>query len=203
MCREKTPWEKCAEFHGHECMGLAIGFRQAFIGLDALGVVRAADEELFAVVENDACGVDAIQVLTGCTLGKGNLIYKDSGKQAVTLANRKSGKAVRILRKRGNKPDDEQYTELKAKISAGTASEQEKIVWGSLQKERIEKFLAAPAAELFTVTEVAMPRIEPARIFQTVVCSQCGEPFAEVKAHLVEGKIICSDCNEAYTRGWR
>ncbi|AHF09496.1 MULTISPECIES: FmdE family protein [Dehalobacter] len=203
MCREKTPWEKCAEFHGHECMGLAIGFRQAFIGLDALGVVRAADEELFAVVENDACGVDAIQVLTGCTLGKGNLIYKDSGKQAVTLANRKSGKAVRILRKRGNKPDDEQYTELKAKISAGTASEQEKIVWGSLQKERIEKFLAAPAAELFTVTEVAMPRIEPARIFQTVVCSQCGEPFAEVKAHLVGGKIICSDCNEAYTRGWR
>jgi len=37
---------------------------------------------LVAVVETDMCGVDAIQFLTGCTFGKGNLIHKDYGKIA-------------------------------------------------------------------------------------------------------------------------
>ncbi len=37
-----------------------------------LQVERDGDEELFAIVETDACGADAIQVITGCTFGKGN-----------------------------------------------------------------------------------------------------------------------------------
>ena len=43
---------------------------------------RSRDEELVAVVETDMSGVDAIQFLTGCTFGKGNLIHKDYGKNA-------------------------------------------------------------------------------------------------------------------------
>jgi formylmethanofuran dehydrogenase subunit E len=61
-------------FHGHYCPGVTIGYRAALIALRELGVERAQDEELVALCENDACGVDAVQALTGCTLGKGNLI---------------------------------------------------------------------------------------------------------------------------------
>ena len=83
-------------FHGHSCPGLAIGYRMANAALSFLSQGRAADEELVAIVENDACGVDALQYLTGCTFGKGNLIFKDYGKNVYTLYCRKSRKGVRV-----------------------------------------------------------------------------------------------------------
>ena len=66
-------------FHGHECPGLAIGYRMATAAMEKLSVLRAEDEEIVAIVENDACGVDALQCVTGCTFGKGNLIFHDYG----------------------------------------------------------------------------------------------------------------------------
>lgn len=201
MCK-KTAWETCVEFHGHECMGLAIGYKQAILALQALDVTKAVDEELLVVVENDACGVDAIQVLTGCTLGKGNFIYKDAGKQAMTLANRKTGKAVRVLKKQASLPDDDKFQETRKRIMNGTADEKEKAEWGNIQKERIMRYLSLPGEQSFFISEAAMPQIEEARIFNTIVCAKCGEPFAEVKAHVADGQIICSDCSQGYTRGW-
>ncbi len=96
MCMEKSDWEKCAEFHGHVCPGLAVGYRAAQIGLEELAGSRAKDEELVAIAETDACGVDAVMVVTGCTLGKGNLLYRDFGKHAFTFMSRGSGEGVRI-----------------------------------------------------------------------------------------------------------
>jgi len=46
------------------------------IALKKLRSHRATDEEFVAIVENDSCSVDAIEVVTGCTMGKGNLISK-------------------------------------------------------------------------------------------------------------------------------
>ena len=63
-------YEEIIEFHGHECPGLAMGFRMACAGLEALSSMHAEDEELVAIVENNACGVDALQCVTGCTFGK-------------------------------------------------------------------------------------------------------------------------------------
>ncbi len=66
-------FKKCLDFHGHLCPGLAIGYRAATGALEWLKENRSEDEELVAIVETDACGADAVQVLTGCTFGKGNL----------------------------------------------------------------------------------------------------------------------------------
>ena len=53
------------------------------------------------ISENDACGVDAIQVMLGCTAGKGNLLFHLAGKQAFNIYERKSGRSVRlVLRKK-------------------------------------------------------------------------------------------------------
>lgn len=81
-----TEWERAVAFHGHSCPGLAIGYRAAKIALRELAAGRAGDEELVAIVETDACGVDTIQVLTGCTLGKGNLLYRDAASRYLLLA---------------------------------------------------------------------------------------------------------------------
>src|SRR4030043_1392109 len=89
-------FKKCVEFHGHRCPGLAIGFQAARALMDRLGTKRAPDEELVAIVETDACGADAIQVMTGCTFGKGNFIFRNYGKHAFSLMDRKRAKAMRV-----------------------------------------------------------------------------------------------------------
>ena len=71
----------CVRFHGHICPGLAIGYAAVKAGSRVLGLSTAEDEEIVAFVENDSCAVDAVQVLLGCTFGKGNLIFRDWGKQ--------------------------------------------------------------------------------------------------------------------------
>ena len=62
-------YEEIIQFHGHECPGLAMGYRMATAAMTRLDSIRAEDEEIVAIVENDACGVDALQCITGCTFG--------------------------------------------------------------------------------------------------------------------------------------
>ena len=75
MAIDESLWEKCAEFHGHKCGGLAIGFQAACYAKELLELGFSADEEIVCITENDACGVDAIQVILGCSAGKGNLLF--------------------------------------------------------------------------------------------------------------------------------
>ena len=63
-------YEEIIQFHGHECPGLAMGYRMATAAMNKLDSIRAEDEEIVTIVENDACGVDALQCVTGCTFGK-------------------------------------------------------------------------------------------------------------------------------------
>ena len=83
-------------FHGHFCPGLAIGIRAAELALRLIGP-NADDEEVVALVETNMCGVDAIQFMTGCTFGKGNLIHLDYGKNAFTFIRLSDGKTVRLV----------------------------------------------------------------------------------------------------------
>ena len=155
-------WEKAAAFHGHTCPGLAIGVRAAVIALDVLKSGSSEDEELVCVTENDACGVDGVQALTGCTFGKGNLLYRATGKQAFSFFDRRSGRKIRLV--------------LKA---PGRQMSRE---------DRIEYILNAPADEVFSIGEPSFALPEPARHFETVVCQLCGEGAPEHKIRLQDGK---------------
>ncbi len=165
-------------FHGHTCPGLMIGYRAALIALRELGIRRAQDEELVAIVENDACSVDAIQVLTGCTFGKGNLIFRDWGKQVFTFGRRNDGRMLRIALR---------YETRHPPQTEGLTDEERR-------KVRIEYLLSAPDDDLYDVQWVDQPLPEPARLFKTVRCSQCGEGVAESRAHLRDGQVVCPSC---------
>ncbi len=106
--------QQVIRFHGHLCGGILLGYRAARAGVERLGARRAEDEELIAIVENDSCGVDAVQMLTGCTFGKGNLFFRDHGKQVYTFALRPSGRAVRVSRKPGAHVSHEQMLKARA-----------------------------------------------------------------------------------------
>jgi formylmethanofuran dehydrogenase subunit E len=170
-------WEKAKAFHRHECPGLAIGVRVCEAAVEKMGVSAAFDEELVCITENDACGVDAVQVLMGCTLGKGNLIYDGTGKQAFTFIKRGTGKAVRFYLKAGN---------------------------NGMERSRYQEYLLnAPVDEIFDWKEADIELPERARLFPSVTCEQCGEFAPEHKIRLQEGKRVCLSCFKEYGRGWQ
>ena len=95
---KKYLWNQCVQFHGHACGGLAIGFQASLFAMELLDIsIRACDEEIVCITENDACGIDAIQAILGCTLGKGNLLIRLRGKQAFCFYNRKNQKSIRLV----------------------------------------------------------------------------------------------------------
>lgn len=202
MCMEKSEWERVVEFHGHACPGLAIGYRVAKVGLETLSSCRDEDEELVAIVENDACGVDAVMVLTGCTLGKGNLIYRDYGKWVFTFMTRSGGKAVRISVNGSVWPKDDVYRRLRSRVFAGEVHADERKAFYLRQQELIEHILHLPVEQLCKVEQLSADPPPRARIFESVECSLCGEPVAEVRARVRNGKIVCIPCTEEYSRGW-
>jgi len=167
-------YEDLIAFHGHSCPGLAIGYRMSQAALAALSDSRAADEEVVAIVENDACGVDALQCLSGCTFGKGNLIFRDYGKQVYTLYSRNSGKGVRVVFNPRNVPED-----------AGKDTD-----------TFVDWLLTAPEDDLVSLREVAIDEPEPATIVKSVPCALCGESVMETRTRDVKGKTACIPCAE-------
>jgi formylmethanofuran dehydrogenase subunit E len=176
--RERTMefWETAKKFHGHECPGLAIGVRVCDAVIEKMGVEASSDEELVCVTENDACGVDAVQAILGCTMGKGNLIYRGTGKNAFTFIRRKDETAMRFY--------------FKARNAGKKRSAYQRYL------------LEAPVDDLFTFREVPVEPPEEARIFKSVECEECGEAAPEHKIRLQDGKKVCFDCFKKYSRGW-
>ena len=134
------------------------------------------DEDVVCVTENDACGVDAIQVLLGCSAGKGNLIFHIRGKQAFNFYNRKTGESVRLI--------------LKPEFNG----------WGGSREERMDQLHSLKDEEIFDVKPVTFRLPEEARIFNSFVCEKCGEVVAESFLRIENGKKICLDCFSEYTR---
>ncbi|HHY94179.1 MAG TPA: formylmethanofuran dehydrogenase [Firmicutes bacterium] len=203
MCRRPAPWERVVEFHGHECSGLALGFRAAQVGLRVLAAERAGDEEMVVIAETDSCGVDAIQVLTGCTVGKGNLILRDTGKHVYTFLLREDGSGVRVAVRYeviGRVRDDPALFE---KVRAGTVTPEEQEQFRRRQRERITQILEAPEGELFAVRQARGELPPQARVFRSVQCELCGEGVMEPRAHLMDGRVVCGDCFRPYPARWR
>lgn len=176
---DRSFWNKAVAFHGHECPGLAIGFKAceaviAEFNLDA-EALPAIDEELVCITENDACCVDAIQSLLGCTYGKANLIPRLRGKMAFSFYTRDTGKAVRLY--------------LKPDLGQGMTRDEFKTY-----------LIETPYTELFEIKEPHWFLPEPARHFASEICSVCGESTAEYALRLHDGKPVCLDCYDAYDR---
>ena len=184
-------FQKAAEFHGHTCPGLAMGYRVAKYVKEHYP--RAKDEELVCIAENKSCSVDAIQSLLGCTAGKGNLILKDNGKQVFTVYSRDNNKALRIYFK-GNV--FKRMDELRQKMALGELRPEEKKEMEGLRSRVIEDILSAKDEDLLSVREVDIPAPEKARIYPSLKCQECGEAFMEILGRTAGGKVLCKDCYE-------
>lgn len=189
-----------SEFHGHMCPGLAIGYRVSLVALEQLGR-RAEDEEMVAIVENDSCAVDAVQVMTGCTFGKGNLIFRDYGKQVYTFIKRgqRAGAKKDGLRISVQWVSPDETEEEKAAWNRYMKGDRSEAVLKKVQNRksrRIKAILKAADEELFSVTRHKLRPPEEARIYPSVVCGICGEKVMEPRARIKHGKTVCLPCSE-------
>jgi formylmethanofuran dehydrogenase subunit E len=189
-------FKKCEDFHGHVCPGLSIGYRAATMAMTELDTFRSRDEEVVTIVETDACCVDAIQVLTGCTFGKGNLIYRDHGKLAFTFFSRDSGKGIRLVMKPDALTLDEDHRSLMKKVMDGTADDTEKKAFEKRHIARSGDVLTMPAENLFSVQKVDVELPAKARIEPSEVCDQCNESVMRTKLTRVKDKKLCRACHD-------
>lgn len=171
---KKQLWEKCVAFHGHKCGGLTIGYKAALYAIDLLELKFSSDEQVVCISENDACGVDAIQVMLGCSIGKGNLLFHMTGKQAFSFYNRNTLKSVRLSLKR--KPHD------------------------MTREESFAYYQGLEPKDMFDKKETKIKLPEQARIFDSYICCSCGETTGANWIRLKGEEKFCVDCYSKYNR---
>src|SRR5574341_129572 len=90
--------DETTKIHGHMCPGQVLGVRMAMAGCREVAIDEPrGSKKLIVYVEIDRCATDAIQAVTGCSLGKRSLKFLDYGKMAATFVNTETQKAVRVL----------------------------------------------------------------------------------------------------------
>lgn len=187
-------WEQTVKFHGHVCPGVVVGHRACWYARKMLNLSQPSiASEYVVIAENDLCGIDAVQINTGCTVGNDGLIIAIQGKQAFSFVHKKSGQGVRIVLEAplwsSNYP-----IELHHKVKLGTASPEETQEFFRLRQLRGEALLMLTDEELFKVQMLdniipGKPRLHP-----VVRCSRCNEQVMQPWAKVRGEEILCPRC---------
>ena len=100
---EKELWEKCIEFHGHECGGIAAGFRAALYAKKVLGHV----DHVTAYTKK--CPVDAFPVVLGCSRENGRLTVENIERVEFIFENEERSLHVAVKSKPNGAPQGSRY----------------------------------------------------------------------------------------------
>ena len=170
--------------HGHLCAGQVLGVRMSMLGLREIGILdpKGADRKnLIVFVEMDRCATDAVQSVTGCSLGHRTMKFLDYGKMAATFFNTKTGKAMRIVvREDSRVKAKEHFPEIENKYAG-----------------QLEAYKVMSDEDLFIVNEVIVnvaPEDMPGRPMRRVQCDSCGEHVQDMREVCQDGKVLCVPC---------
>ncbi|MGQ9499956.1 MAG: FmdE family protein [Dissulfurimicrobium sp.] len=170
--------------HGHLCAGQVIGVRLSMLGLRLMGVTdpKGRERKDFVVyVEIDRCATDAIQSVTGCSLGKRSLKWIDFGIMAATFVHLPTKKGFRILAREDARELARNYCpEIEDKY-----------------RQQLEAYKRMRDDELFDVQEVRVniPECDlPGRPLRRVRCVRCGEYVQDCRDVERNGEVLCKAC---------
>jgi len=184
---------EAVKVHGHLCPGQVLGVRMSLFGLQRIGIndPKGADrKKLMVFVEMDRCATDAVQSVTGCSLGHRTMKFLDYGKMASTFLNLTTGKAVRVMaREESREAAKNLFPQIENKYTA-----------------QLESYKIMPDDELFTVMDVVVtvrPEDMPGRPLSRVVCDACGEYVQDMREVRRDGRVLCRPCADGgyYSRG--
>ncbi len=183
--------EESAALHGHLCAGQVIGVRMALLGLSKIGIKdpKGRDrKKVYVIVEIDRCATDAIQSVTGCSLGRRTMRHEDLGIMAATFINLPVSQAVRVIAR-------EEARELSKKYFP---EELDKY------KQQLLAYKIMPDNELFSLQEVNVRIPEqdlPGKPLSRVACRKCGDWIQDRREVLQDKMVLCRGCaNGKYYR---
>ncbi len=172
------------KIHGHICAGQVIGVRMSMLSLERIGIddPKGADrKKLYVLVEIDRCATDAIQSVTGCSLGKRSMRWMDFGIMAATFVNLETGKAVRVTALEESRELSKKYCpEIENKY-----------------KQQLAAYRVMPEEELFSVQEVkvTIPECDmPGRPQRRVQCEKCKDHVQDSRDVEQDGRVLCRAC---------
>ena len=186
-------------FHGHKCPAMPMGLRVGAAAMNKLGVDRAKDGQLVALVELGdnhcaTCFADGVQMITGCTFGKGNIQKLNYGKWGVTLIDKKNGRAVRVTPRAEAMLANKQTTFFSEYRKKGIPASQ---VPASVVEPLVERVMNAPEEQLLIVGDVfEHPWTDAPHSFASFVCDLCGEMTVEPYGRILGEKKVCIPCRE-------
>ncbi len=174
--------KESSAIHGHHCAGQVLGVRMAMVGCREVGIDEPKGcKKLIVYVEIDRCATDAVQAVTGCSLGKRTLKFLDYGKMAVTFVNTETKKAVRVLAR----DDARKLAPLYADQGAHPR-EAQKQAYRVMPEESL--FFVQPVTVEIPVSEMPGYRGERVR------CEECGEGINFHREVRVGGHTLCVPC---------
>ncbi len=197
MVNAKEWLELGQKFHGHKCPAMPNGLRVAEAAMNKLGVERTGDSVLHAILELGdnhcaTCFADGVQMITGCTFGKGNIEKTHKGKWGLTLIDKKTNRAVRAVPKAEamlQTKNTEFFTKYR-EIGVPPTQVPDNVV-----QPLVEKVMNAPAEMILTISDVFEYKWQQfAHSFNSMACEQCGEMVVTEYTTVKDGKRICKDC---------
>ena len=185
--------------HGHLCPGQVLGVKMSMLGLKEIGIEdpKGTDRKnIIVFIEMDRCATDAVQSVTGCSLGRRTMKFMDYGKMAATFLNLKTGKAVRVIaredaRKRAMEYFPNPPSPPFSKGGMGGFSGQNKYT------AQLEAYKVMSDEELFDTMEVYIelkPEDMPGRPLRRIKCDLCSEYVQDMREVYREGKVLCKPC---------
>lgn len=196
---------KCGELHGHYCGYSALGVKAAQKALKELSIIKSTGmEHILTIVETNNCFSDGVQLVTGCSFGNNALIYRDYGKTAMTLLKRE-GQGIRFaVRANMNEILEEKYPKVarrfRAVQQARNSDKRDEAQSLELNEQAAFALLAVPVEELMTTEKVTMkPPAGYSRIYNSVICSECGESVIPTRVVTKGNMSLCIPCsNQGY-----
>ncbi len=186
-------------FHGHKCPAMAMGLRAGAIAMNWLGVARSEGNALLALLElgdNHAshCFGDGVQVVTGCTYGKGNIKQLGYGKFALTLVDTTTSRAVRVV------PRADMQVQMRRQPFC-VQYRLHGVPFADIPDEvvdpLIQEVLSGPEATLFDVQDVFDYDVAVgSEDFGSFVCSRCDELVVEKYGRVIGDARLCIPCQE-------
>lgn len=176
--------EKATLIHGHICAGQVIGVRMAILGLKAIGISEPLGRDrkkFYVLVEIDRCATDAIQTVTGCSLGKRSLKWLDYGIMAATFVNLENKRAVRITALEESRETAKRYCPDIA----------------DKYQRQLAAYRIMAEDELFKIQEVRVdiPTEDmPGRPLRRVKCEKCGDWVQDCREVAQKGVVMCRSC---------
>lgn len=178
--------ERSVKIHGHLCPGQVLGVKMAMLGMELIGLGAQKEghaRDLIVYVEMDRCATDAIQSVTGCSLGHRTMKFLDYGKMAATFVNIETGLAIRVIAREDMRDKaKELFPDIEDRYEA-----------------QIQTYMIMPQEELFDVMRVHVvipPEDMPGRPLRRIQCARCGEQVQDMREVHREGEVLCKACAE-------